>query len=420
MPITFPSTPNLNDTYTFNNKTWSWNGTRWVPVGNRDFSIEVQDDSITASKLTTGSVTADKLNLGNSHLPLPVGTTAQRPLSPSNGDFRVNSTNDNLELYYAGDWFPIGYFSAITATGGDNVYDIFTQGFNYRVHAFTQTGNFEMINVPTGSSVDVLIVAGGGGGGAHVPGAGGAGGLIYRPGLSLSSGIFLVEVGSGGTGSYNNGAYAGMPNSTRGGNSTFAGLTALGGGFGMSWTQDARSCEGGSGGSRNTGGGSPSIAGIQTTDNSISADSRTYGFGNAGSTTGNGDPYANGGGGGAGGPGSPPPATNICGNGGDGKYYGNEFGSFYGEFGWFAGGGGGGSWGLTKPGSGGLGGGGDGDCPNSGSTGASLRLGGSSEPTGENGKIYSGGGGGGGGRNGTSSSRGGNGGSGVVLIRYRI
>lgn len=44
MPLDFPTSPNLNDTYTFNNKTWVWNGSAWelqstgainnIPIGN--------------------------------------------------------------------------------------------------------------------------------------------------------------------------------------------------------------------------------------------------------------------------------------------------------------------------------------------------------------------------------------------------
>ena len=30
MALNFPDSPSLNDTYTFNNKTWTWNGTAWV------------------------------------------------------------------------------------------------------------------------------------------------------------------------------------------------------------------------------------------------------------------------------------------------------------------------------------------------------------------------------------------------------
>jgi hypothetical protein len=29
MALNFPNSPSLNDTYTFNRKTWTWDGTAW-------------------------------------------------------------------------------------------------------------------------------------------------------------------------------------------------------------------------------------------------------------------------------------------------------------------------------------------------------------------------------------------------------
>ena len=46
MPLDFPTNPTLNDTYSFGNRTWTWNGSAWqlnttsagaingIPVGN--------------------------------------------------------------------------------------------------------------------------------------------------------------------------------------------------------------------------------------------------------------------------------------------------------------------------------------------------------------------------------------------------
>jgi len=41
---------------------------------------------------------------GTSTLKLPIGTTAQRPGSPSNGQVRVNSTTGRMEVYDNGEW----------------------------------------------------------------------------------------------------------------------------------------------------------------------------------------------------------------------------------------------------------------------------------------------------------------------------
>lgn len=34
MPINFPSSPAINQTYTFNGKNWYWNGTGWAASGS--------------------------------------------------------------------------------------------------------------------------------------------------------------------------------------------------------------------------------------------------------------------------------------------------------------------------------------------------------------------------------------------------
>lgn len=314
----------------------------------------------------------------------------------------------------------------VTTSGGDEVYTYRdADNIDYRVHYFKSGGDF----INTGDlEVDILMVAGGGGGGSHAaPGGGGAGGLIYRPRLTLSAATNTVTVGQGGAGSYNPGSYGGMPNATAGGDSIFDDgngyvLTAKGGGFGSSWTQDTRSGEGGSGG-----GGANSLSHVVTGNQTSQAgDSGLYGYGNDGVNHALGSTSQNHGGGGGGGAGSAavdPGSQNIAGRGGEGLYFGDKFSDDVGDSGWFASGGCGGKWGsdgiasLLEPYPGG---GGRGDSPNSGSSGGSELRNGSGEPTGESGMPNTGGGGGGAGRTGGSSSRGGDGGSGAVLVRYPI
>jgi len=191
--------------------------------------------------------------------------------------------------------------------------------------------------------------------------------------LTASSQSYTITVGDGGAGSFNPGSYGGMPNATRGGDSSFDSLlTALGGGFAGSWSQDTRSNEGGSGGGRNS--NRASRTGLQP---SQPGDSGIYGFGNDGALcavpgTSN---YPGGGGGGAGEQPPDAPNQNTSGRGGDGMDMSDYFGTLYGENGYFAGGGEGGAWGNVTLTNGGLGGGGDGDCPNSGSNGGSKNLG---------------------------------------------
>ena len=152
----------------------------------------------------------------------------------------------------------------ISATGGT----ITTSG-NYKIHTFTSSGTFTVSSAPSGKFLDFLVVGGGGGAASQV--GGGAGGVVYKTSQSPSNGSYSVTIGSGGA--------FGTVNGTSGGNSSFFGFTALGGGAGNSY---GVGFSGGSGGAGSSGGSA-----LQPT-------SASGGFGNAGGT---------GGGGGAGGAG---------------------------------------------------------------------------------------------------------------------
>jgi hypothetical protein len=170
---------------------------------------------------------------------------------------------------------------------------------NLNIETFTSSGIF---SVPVGvSSVNVLVVARGGNSGGWegyhpdhsyaggINGGGGAGGLIFRPGFTVTPGASIpVTVG---------GAPAGS-------DSIFSTLTAKGGGGGGAAHPIGAYRQGYSGGSG--GGGGAGEAGYAGTGDQPTrpGDSGTYGFGNPGST----------GGGGAG-------ATGMASNGGIGRAY---------------------------------------------------------------------------------------------------
>ena len=156
---------------------------------------------------------------------IPVGTTAQRPASPLNGDLRINTTTNATEIYYGGFWITVS-------------------NLNY--------------------SPTYLIVAGGGGGGGNWGGGGGAGGLLTGTQIISAGFSYAVTVGAGGTG----GAYNGS-NGGNGGNSSVFSLTAIaGGGGGTGLSPGINASSGGSGG----GGGYANYTG----------GARTAGQGNAG------------------------------------------------------------------------------------------------------------------------------------------
>lgn len=246
----------------------------------------------------------------------------------------------------------------------------------------------------------VLVVAGGGGGdggntGGH-NGGGGGGGVVDIPSYAVTNGTAVpYYVGAGNPQTGNSSAEKGTgENSTWGANDGVAVtnssvITALGGGA-------SNTGEGGSGGGRSHSVGN-GAAGIQTNSNAISADSRTYGFGNnGGNVTTSNYPHPSGGGGGAGGVGGNG-GNNVGGTGGNGKDLSSTYGTSYGVSGFFAGGGGGGC-----------------HSPQGSPVGGTGRHGGGNGAAVGNTSI---------GNNGTANTGGGagsdaKGGSGVIIIKY--
>ena len=255
----------------------------------------------------------------------------------------------------------------------------------------------DTVNFTTGVfsfGVDALVVAGGGAGGFAESGGGGAGGLIYRPALSINTGVnYTATVGAG--------APSASPDSwgPNGSNSVFSLLTAIGGGGGGTYDSPTPSnLSGRPGGSGGGAGHNPPSSIGTATQTSQPGDSGTYGFGNNGGTgAGVGNNAGSGGGGGAGAVGGNG-STSVGGAGGVGKDYGSTFGPSAPNTAFYAGGGGGGRF-DGSGGTGGTGGGGNAPPGPGGGGGA--------------GSPNTGGGGSGG-----NSSTGGAGGSGVILLRY--
>lgn len=294
------------------------------------------------------------------YLQLPSGTTAQRPVSPSAGYTRWNTTEGYMEIYDGTDW------KEVSTAGGS---------FN----------------------LEYLLVAGGGGGG-H--GGGGAGGYLSSSFDSVTSGSsFTVTVGGGGTRGQS-GTRGATPAGSNGQNSSisspsFSTITAIGGGGGSAAGQ-ANAGNGGSGGGQ---GGDQNTA-------TRSSGTTNQGFG--GGRTDRPSYGAAGGGGGAGAIGADATTESATiGRGGDGGI--GLQSSITGTSTYYAGGGGGGAnlnagGPATGGGTGGNGGGGSGGLAiDSGFRAASV--------------INTGGGGGGAEYEG-SIAGGGAGGSGVAIFAY--
>jgi len=267
----------------------------------------------------------------------------------------------------------------VTATGG-TVTSYTDGGITYDVHTFTGSGTFD---VTAGGSVDYLIVGGGGGGGGGTGGGGGAGGFVTGTITVTDSTAYTVTVGGGGAGGSTSSPYRGA----NGGDSVFAGVTAVGGGGGGSnypvspgYTDPSI---GGSGGGGSGGAGRPGAAGTSLQGNA------------GGNVLSWGGPFTPGGGGGAGADG-----TNGNGQGAGAAGGAGLSSSITGIAKFYAGGGGSGNFNGSSGGAGGLGGGGNGGKPGAPASGAANT------------------GGGGGGQQQNQNGAAGSGGSGVVIIRF--
>ena len=322
----------------------------------------------------------------SSGLKLPSFTNSTRPTGQI-GLIIYNTEEEQAQIFDGTEWTGLGGGGKIQASGGDK----YNSGV-YTIHKFAASGTFTVTSAPSSATMDVLLVGGGGGGGAASQncsnGGGGAGGLVYKQAESISTGGFPVVVGSGGNGRVAGNAGPG----DNGGDSTFNGWVALGGGGGGggSGVNGGRGNNGGSGGGGAHQFSGPISTGLQPT-------SATGGFGNAGGAANNSGPEWGGGGGGGAGGTAGASSANSGAVGGVGSEYDIDGTSKF-----YAGGGAGSNCGNPSCAvvSGGNGGGGPASCN-----------------VGTDGTNGLGGGGGGGGYSGGVRS-GGRGGNGVVIIRY--
>ncbi len=370
------------------------NGYSLIPGGNLiddkyTMTYSFSDyNSSTSTKEVVISITSDP--------PRPASITAKSLISDY--IFAINEAFDDSDDEEVESVEP-DEAETIIATGGTITYAD-ADGLNpadtpyengYKIHTFTDSGNFA---VTSGSgNIQVLVVAGGGGGGGNHGGGGGAGGICYQASREVTLDDYTVTVGTGGGGRQQHG---GASSGTVGGDSIFDAITALGGGKGGGYTSNTAPTTGGSGAGGTAG------TGIDAGASSIQTDSGgAICYGNAGGSAAGRTEWQGGGGGGAGAVGGDAGA-----NGGDGgvglSFTISGLATYYG-----GGGGGGGHYSIEgTAGIGGLGGGGNGgrnpsDIPTAGAPNT---------------------GGGGGGQRGpdqVDEAEAADGGSGIVIIRYR-
>lgn len=331
-------------------------------------------------------------------------TTPQMDVTFSAGDTKYDTSSGSVDGK-AARAILTGTYNWTINDGGENIIPISCTGgyedssiSGYKMHVFTTLGDTEKLDCTAGGSgnAEILVVAGGGGGGGTISGGGGAGGVIYNASYALTNTVHDVVIGDGGIGG--NGWDTSQQHGKKGENSEFATLVAIGGGGGSDhrYSSSPLPNEGGSGGG----------SALHNSDSGTTQDDGygTSGQGNHGGTCSTHCYDRAGGGGGAGSIGGSA-SSSASGAGGAGVNYSTNFGTSYGDSGWFASGGSGG----VRSGTGSVagvsaGGGGIG-------TSTSSKAGDADANTG-------GGGGGAGFHDFNYGVIGGKGGSGIVIIKY--
>ena len=83
------------------------------PVATTNFGL---------APLAGATFTGDVIHNYTTALQIPVGTTAQRPGSPSKGDFRFNDTTSSAEIYNGSEFTAVGGGAGATGGGNDEVF----------------------------------------------------------------------------------------------------------------------------------------------------------------------------------------------------------------------------------------------------------------------------------------------------------
>jgi hypothetical protein len=242
--IDFPNTPQVDDEFQADGKTYKWDGVKWVFLAPRD-GVDVSDATATVDKVLdsetfyagddeiktgtmanrgtvnhtlgiNGSFTIQEgFHSGSGQVTQNVATKGAQTFTPGttnqtiaanqwltgtqtilgDADLVSNNIRQNTTIFgVTGNLVPVP--PGLTATGG-TITTYSSGGKNYRVHTFTSSNNFVVsegtTNIIKDGQVDYLIIAGGASGGTNSGtlefiGAGGGGAGGYRTTLGTSGG----------------------------------------------------------------------------------------------------------------------------------------------------------------------------------------------------------------------------------------
>lgn len=109
--------------------------------------------------LAGATFTGDVIHNYTTALQIPVGTTAQRPGSPSTGDFRFNSTTTSAEIYNGSEFTAVGGGAGATGGGNDEVF--FESDTNVTTdYTITSGKNAHTVSPVINAGVTVTVLSG--------------------------------------------------------------------------------------------------------------------------------------------------------------------------------------------------------------------------------------------------------------------
>jgi len=131
----------------------------YITIGN------VTQTNLGLAPLAGATFTGDVVHNYTTALQIPVGTTAQRPGSPSTGDFRWNSTLGSAEIYNGSAFAAVGGGAGATGGGSDEVFfesdqavtTSYTLSTGKHAHTVSPTINSGVtVTVPSGAILVIL------------------------------------------------------------------------------------------------------------------------------------------------------------------------------------------------------------------------------------------------------------------------
>lgn len=134
MPINFPDSPALNDTYTYNSNSWKWNGTSWVGVSNTIAPLLASNGGTGLISFTAGdiiyansSISLEKLSPTTSNYALQTNGAGTAP------SFANVLPQAGTIIMYAGNTAPVGWLlcdgSAVSRTTYSALFAVLSTSF---------------------------------------------------------------------------------------------------------------------------------------------------------------------------------------------------------------------------------------------------------------------------------------------------